>query len=403
MSDGPPSSLLGERLVEASAADLPGLIRGADEAELDAAIADLGSRREPAAAAALGAIDALASDRSLRKAARRALHHLRAVGIEAPPFEIVAPPEAGGRGAPEHLGPGEAWATAFDPSGTRAIWLLSERPLGGAWLATAILNDLEGLQDLDLTSTTRKRVLRDVEQWRSAEDVTWLDLPPAYALALVREGVDRARERSHGVPRQYSRFKELFGEASGGPERPLVYERISPAEARLNPDWLETSALALREPELAGWRLRATEDLERRALDVLRSARSPLLVPGSSPEELAVRLLDDALASALAPAARQALRRRLEETAYVLATTDRLPSARRTLAAAVALDDPSLPPSANPLVRLLVLGGLAAVVAGETVGGRSGAEVLLDLVERQQEEPGLPPRTTQASGLILPR
>jgi hypothetical protein len=105
-------------------------------ADLERAIATLGQRREPAAAAVLALIEARRPERRVRKAARRELHRLRSVGVRAPESVGGAARE---RPRPERLAVSEVWATGFDPEGSRSLWLLGEPPLGGAWLAGAIL------------------------------------------------------------------------------------------------------------------------------------------------------------------------------------------------------------------------------------------------------------------------
>ena len=62
----------------------------------------------------------------------------------------------------------QAWVTDIDASGSRALWLLGERPLGGVWFAALLLNDLRGVQDLSLIDTTHKRFLKELDQNRGA-------------------------------------------------------------------------------------------------------------------------------------------------------------------------------------------------------------------------------------------
>ena len=383
------------------------LLEAPDHAQLERAIAALGQRREAAAAEVLDLIDQVVGARDLRKAARRELHRLRSAGVHLPE-PVAASPAI----QPRHVQPrerielSEAWATDIDPGGSRAVWLLAERALGGAWLAMPVLSDLQGLTELDLVDTTRKRVHRQMDdQRRDPYAPTWVALPPEYALRLVREGVDLVHERGAALPTKYTSFRELFGEASeGGPERALIYETISPLEASLNPDWLERSPELVREPELSGWELLPSDELRRQALEVARAPSASLLVPGNPPEQQARRLLADAGRELVTPAVRRALRRRLEETAYIFAQTDRLPAARLAVAAARALEDTSLPAERHPLLRTLLVAGLVRSLQRESVSGGPASGVLLDLLESstQERQPGQAV-DTRPSGLILPR
>jgi hypothetical protein len=398
-------TLLAEPTAEARADRL----QEAGVADLAEAIQELGRRREPAAAEVLRLIDAVTPDRALRKAARRELHRLESAGIHAP-AAIDLPRPAPAPAAPtERRGVRlrEAWATDIDPSGSRAVWLLGEPPLGGAWLAAMVLNEDEGLTDLSLIDTTRKRYQRELDQQRRDPRATWVALPPEYALELVREAVDTARSQDRGLPTRYRSFTDLFGEADHAPERALVYATVSPLEVNLHPEALAESARLIREPEVAGWHLAVSDDLRTRAAEVARGPGAALLVPGHPPEQQALRLLVDAARQALTAHRRHALRRRLEETGSIFVATDRLPAARLAVAAARAVQDPSLAPERHPFLRLLLTAGLVSGLRAERSGsGRNLAERLVELIERAVErEAGRGPEatTTTPTGLILPR
>jgi hypothetical protein len=269
-----------------------------------------------------------------------------------------------------------------------------------------------GLLELELRDTTRRRFQRDLAEWRRAPGGAWVPVPPEYALQLVREGVDLARGRQAVLPAAYPRFRDLFGEAPGGPERPLVYQTLSPLAATLDPEGSGESAALLREPELAGWHLAPTDALRAQALHVARAATLALIVPGDPPEAQARRLLGQAARELLTPAVRRGLRRRLEETAYLFLQTGRAVAARRAVAAAQALPDTGVvaggvaPPA--PLVEVLVTAGLAQALADEVVEGQPASEIVLDLLadvleaEAEEAELEAPAPETTPSGLILP-
>ena len=401
MSEAPAE--LAELLIEADGPARERLLREAEPAQIDAAIPLLGRRHEPAAAAVLELIDQVVADKGQRKAARRELHRLQSAGIKLPERSDSAPQSPRTPAEPA-VTITEAWATDIDPSGARALWLLGERSLGGGWLGAVLLNDQQGLQELSLVDTTRKRFRRELEATQRERD-TWVRLPGDYALRLVREAVDLTRERGAGLPTRYHAFRDVFGEAPGAPERALVYEPISPVESTFHPDWLEDSAQLIRQPELAGWHLTIPASLRGRALEVARAPASTLLIPTHPPEQQALELLAAAAEAALGPSMRRALRRRLEETAYIFVATERLGAARLAVAAAPALDERGLPLERQPLVRTLLEAGLARLVQAESVGGHSASEALVELLERateRQREAGTNVET-RPSGLILPR
>jgi hypothetical protein len=388
-------------LLEGEPTQRESLLREADPAALEVALKQLGERREVAAAEVLTLVDLVVQDRSLRKSARRELHRLRSVGVRAQEPQPSTPTESQ---PPETTIPvSQAWVTDIDSSGSRAVWLLGERPLGGVWFAALLLNDQRGLQDMNLVDTTRKRFLKELDQNRGAAG-TWVTVPGDYALQLIREAVDLTREIGGGLPTRYRALRDVFGEAAGPPERALVYETIRPVEASFNPDWLEDSPRLLGEPEVAGWYVTVPAELKARALEVARGPAAGLLVPGHTPEQQALQLIAEAANQGLTPLVRRALRRRLEETGFIFVATDRLAAARLAVAAARALDDPTMPPERHPFVRLLLGAGLSRLLGTERIGTRRASEVLLELIERaSQQQAQTGPTETRPSGLILPR
>ncbi|HET6316821.1 MAG TPA: hypothetical protein VFG86_10200 [Chloroflexota bacterium] len=397
---------LADALLAADEAGRAELLRSSNPAELQGAVAALGHRHEQAAAEVLAIVDSVVEDRTLRKAARRELHRLRSAGIQ-PPQTAPAP------GVPSTPAPAsepsvpitQAWATDFDPTGARALWLLGDRPLGGAWFGALLFDELKGLLDVSLVDTTRKRFMRELEQ-RRLERGEWVQLPGEYALRLVREAVDINRATDTPLPTRYRALRDAFGEAPGPPERALVYETISPVEASFHPDWLSQTGDLMDEPELHGWYIPVPEAMRTRALDVARAPTAALLVPGQEPDQQALQLFEDAERQALSPALRRALQRRLEETAYFFVTSDRLTAARHAVASARALENRNLPLAEQPLLRIMLEGGLARLVRSESVGGRAAADVLIELLERsfdQSRERGRPGVESRPSGLILPR
>jgi hypothetical protein len=400
----PQSTDLTSALLAAEPADREQLLRSANPTELNATLQALGHRRDVTAAEILAQVDGVVDDRALRKSARRELHRLRSVGIEPPAAatsSTAAPPV---ESRPRILDVSEAWATDIDPTASRALWLVAERPLGGIWFAALLLNAMRGLLDLTLVETTRKRFQRDFAAAQAGAG-TWIRLPGEYSLRLVREAVDLTREVGGGLPTRYQAFRDVLGEAPGPPERGLIYETVSPVEINFNPGWLDDSPRLLGEPELTGWYVPMPSELRARALEVAHAPTVGLLVPGHTPEQQALQLLSEAAREGVTPQVRRGLRRRLEETGYLFLQSDRLAQARLAAAAARGLEDSGgVASERHPLVRVLIAAGLARLTDADTVGTRRASEVLMELVGRATEqESQAGPVETRPSGLILPR
>jgi hypothetical protein len=401
----PEPAELADALLGADAAERARVLGETDAATLEVTIKLLGHRHTADAAELLALIDASSSDRALRKAARRELHRLESAGIAIPSAPTAVAVDAPAQSTAQ-LPVAEAWATEIDGSGARALWVLGLPPLGGAWFGALLINDLEGLLELSLVDTTRKRYLRELEEQRVSTG-TWVRLPGDYAWRLIREAVDVSHERGAALPTRYRAFRDVFGEAPGPPERPLVFETVNPVEASFNPELLEQAGALLREPELRGWYVPVADTFKARALEAARAPGATLLVPGQEPEAQALHLVAEAGRQALTPPVVRALRRRLEETGYLFVVSDRLLAARRAVAVSRALDDSRVSADHNPLLRLLLTAGLARLIRGERIGGvHSAAESLVELIERaadQQSREGAGHVESRPSGLILPR
>lgn len=403
-----PDRSLAKRLLGGAGVEVRTLLLEAPRSAVEQALAELGRARTPAAAEVLDFADGVLLEKALRKAARRELHRLRSLGIN--PTGVLSASAAEATRIPaatrDQFTAAEARASAYDPSGGRLLTLLLERSLGGVWLVRFVSDERQGLTDFFLVDTTRKRARQSMDEDQSRTDLAWIDLPPDYALALLHEAVETARAAGRALPLEYSRVAKLLPDLPPPPERALVYASIDVLQVRLNPDWLEQSAALLSEPELFAWHVPAPESLRERAKEVLRAETSRLLVPGRGPLDLGWSLLQDASRTALDPSARQSLRRRLEETAYIFLRTDRLPAARHAVAAAQALRSPEQTLLAQPLLAPLLAAGLARLVLPDQHGGRDAAAKLIDLlreaVEWAREDPDSTPHLSGPGGLILP-
>jgi hypothetical protein len=246
--------------------------------------------------------------------------------------------------------------------------MAAERPLGNIYAFYLAINDLSGLVDFSFRDTTRKRFAEDESGMRGRDPMAWVELPLDYARQLVQEAVDLTREAGRLVPDAYAGWASLIGQPTEVVE-PLVYRSISAFEVRVHPTLESETPKLFDLPEVEPWFFRP-EALGTwvRQLTEPPSARAVLMQENE--QQRRERVLREALKDLLPPRARHGLKRRLEETAFILLQSDRLADARRAVAAAVTVEEerPLQPP--HPFLRALVERSLRIALLVE----RSGTE-----------------------------
>lgn len=348
---------LGQQLAELRAEGVP----------LEPVIDQLGQTRSEDAARVLATIADEGLDRDVRKAARRALHRLRGAGLRVPELpRAPAAPAVRPAGAPRLA---EVWATNSDGTGTRLLWFVIERPLGGITLLGAAVNDVNGLTDFYVAETTRKRFAERLAEWLEEERASYVQLPPDYGRALLAEALTLNGESGTPIPDEWQFHKDLIGPLPPAPERALAYDDVSPVEIRLRPDYLEDAPRLFGEPEVEGWFADPAE-LREAAQELLRARATPLVLAGESREERERRIIDGAINAFFTPERRRGLRRRLEELAYVFLRTDRPTPARLALAVAQDLES-DRPATLNPFARTLIERTLEVAILLEQGGPAS--------------------------------
>ncbi len=124
------------------------------------------------------------------------------------------------------------------------------------------------------------------------------------------------------------------------------------------------------QPEVEAWFLRP-EEIRKWVRELIQPGARTLLM-AEDEEQRRERIVREIINELLTPKVRHGLRRRLEETAYILLKTGRREDARRAVAAAVTIEEPRPLQPPHPFLRALVERSLRIAIAVE----RSGAEPL---------------------------
>jgi hypothetical protein len=305
--------------------------------------------RDPAAAAALDALARSSDGKQLQKVARRSLYRLSSHGIRVAASEPREPATIGSRAATIY----RVIASAFDGVGTRSIWFAADRPLGGIYQLAVAINDLSGMIDFAARDTTRKRFAEQEKTMRDKDVAAWVELPVDYARQLVQESVDTARASGSAIPTTYPIWAELIGEPPEPFTEALALREVSSFEARMHPTLESETPRLFDQPEIEPWFF-PPDRTRKWVQQISQRSATRLLVTPESEEGRQERILREAIRELLSSRELHALRRRLEETAYIFLRTDREVDARRAVAAAVTIEEerPLRPP--HPFVRALV-------------------------------------------------
>lgn len=330
-------------------------LTAAPEAAVDGALRDFAQAH---GAAALAVLTTLAEDpaaRAVRRPARRALYRLSQKGVAAAPRAAARPvvPRRAERAA-------RAWLSGIDGTGSRAAWILFEDGLGGGALCSLILNDTVGILEVAGGEITRKRLDTELAALRASQKLPWIEVAPPRALSAVREALALHERLGTTPPAAFTRWRPVFEGAP--PEAP---EAVAPPPS--DPATLERASELLGLPELASWFL-DPESVQSESLELLQTRESRLVVSDQVKAERETAIVERIVEREFTPEVRQRWARRLDEMAFVFASTSRPEHAAMAAVAASALRDPAHDVRQQPLPAALARRGME--LAGEVAAGR---------------------------------
>ncbi len=283
-------------------------------------------------------------DKSLRRSLHRSLYKLsqKGIAVERPVQEqaksIWAPIEP------------EGYLSSMDGRGDRLVWLLKPRTGGGLHYLSALINEPDGMRHIEAAEVNRKGI-KLAQQDFAQHQISMLEAPWQYCDFLMHEGYERAKARNaHSEQEEQAEATQHLSQTIDAYPAMRSHILSSPAEqtAVPLPDSLDQEAIAaddnllatstqlFEEPELQRWFL--DHDQATNYVDKLNQAQdSPLVLNKYQQQDRAQSVIDEALEDLFADDKAQTYARRLEETAFHLAATSRLDSAKRALAVSIAL------------------------------------------------------------------
>jgi len=328
---------------------------------LEAALSDkalvLGAARalarvaDPEAARLLDGVAHEHPDKAVVKAARKSLFELRRAGIvwEAPVDET----------------PREEWplykalASQIDDEGTRSVWIARRGMFGALRVANFILNETLGIKDCygtdDLGQVDFDRLVEEGAKIEPAIIYAQVGLP--HARRLIEKA--RALNKASGfqLPLEFYTWKDMLGEPQPDEEEQPRPAELAPDVVREHSEWLDKSKELLELPACKYWIL-DREDVEpylhhyyRGRMREFEGETQGIVDLGAKQDQgitvrRAVREIFDEKRTAR-------MQNRLDETALLLWLTGQQEEARWAAAAALALDEGTLPEKVPFLYELV--------------------------------------------------
>lgn len=301
------------------------------DAAADLAIATrLGSHTEPASVEALIALETASSDKLVRKEIRRSLYRLERRGLTipqpaTPKPTLVAPAPAL-----------EGYLSAVDGGGDQLVWLAKPRAGSVAHLF-AVINDPDGLREVDLSETTRKALRAARQQLLDKHELRMVEADWRYCDYLIDRAMRWAAEKGHSVSGDYPGLRAQLIKQPVTEMPALILARTDSDVVRRDPQLVAESAKLLDEKEFRTWFF--DRDVLKPYIDeVLEAKTSPLILQPGQQQERFGAVAERAVEELFGGEIQLSWVRRLEEMAYFLHVTQRPEQARRALAAALALE-----------------------------------------------------------------
>lgn len=293
-----------------------------------AVAARLGGIAGADSAAVLRTLEDTAADKTVRKEAKRSLYRLENQGVSV---ERPAPePRKLALGAPEV----EGYLSTIDGRGDQLIWLT--KPRAGVLLHLfAVVNDPEGLKDLNLAEVSRKGLRAIREELIEKHEIHLIEADWRYCDLLIDRAFGWASARGESGGDYPGLRAQLIKEPVAAMEPP-IYRHIDREAMLGDAKLLEESATLLDEKELRTWFL--DRETVQPYLDELASVRdSPIVLTEAQQGERLSEIVAGAVGDVFGGDRRASWQRRLEEMAYFFHATDRPEQARKALAAALAI------------------------------------------------------------------
>lgn len=294
----------------------------------------------------------------VKKAAKRSLYRLREKGVvgkdrrsEDSQASILRIP----------AGVSEGYLSSIDYLGDRLVWLARPRAIKGLYFFQALINDMEGIEDLQGMEIPQKMYREYLARFKEESPMPIVEAEPSYCQFLIEEGYATANRRGHALPGEYLEWKGRIGRPRDEAQRPLIYSCYDEETIRSNEHLVMRSRTLFELPEFGNWVI-PPDEIRKYTEMIEESNESKLILTPIQKQERISRIYNDAVEELFKGERRLLYKRRLEEMAYVLYKLGKEEGAKISLAASLALKDSDVPASHHPFLLGLMERSLSSAL-----------------------------------------
>lgn len=259
------------------------------------------------------------SDKTRRKALKKAFHHLKAQGIEIPP-DLVKPEESAAIRPVVSPIPVKGYLSRLEGNGSRMILLHLPRQGQSFNLFVALCNDVEGLKDTYVVLLSNKETKKYLDDTRQDIPGELVEAPPALVFKILEDSYQANPDPSSEAVATYLRVRSILQDRLGQDPVPDLHTLLPPLENQEH--YLEQAKNLSLEEEFLNWH--GDPEVLIPWLEKIREIeKSPLVLTSEQKVARVERAMDEALQELYPPEQRRLLSRRLLEMAYYLERTGR--------------------------------------------------------------------------------
>lgn len=316
---------------------------------------------EPRAAKILQEFLETGLDKETERRVRRALYRLKSRGVAMEEKDLAARHEGIFRPL---VTPPQAFMSIVHDSGTRVVWLAKPVPGAGRLFFQAVVHDERGLLDFTAVELSVRSFRSYMDEITKRDPETPVaEVPAEYAARLIEDAYHLSQERKEDIPQDYPihrrQVAELLGEEPPNLEKRLGEAHMEPADG-LTPEEMRK---LLDRPEFAGWVV-GEEEIAPYVEEVEKSVLESRLIVSRVVRQEQLDAVCRKAAAALFHADRlRRLVKRLVDTSYVLAMTDRKEAARSALGVAKSLGRLDGDPAQHPFLYEMVFRSVAGLLS----------------------------------------